>query len=265
MNLRRTCPKKSCWDVVCSWQHHTDDWNPPKPKKQPVIGLTVASKARLAARRRRWRKKLVSSDKECMSMTKDIQSSHLRRSHDLGSNVSWMIRSRLNPVSQNAYLLWPAIFGGQISSSRFSSLGSRWSNGYDSGRLSRWPGRSGFNFEGDCDGGGVSWAPAGFFSSCGRQILPLAIKLRLSAAFPVAAPSGMHPSLFALAISDNPWPGRSYSWLDDPGLFDEEIWSVRTSGASVRHLAMETNENKERPRIQRMGKSLTKASSWAWY
>lgn len=191
-------------------------------------------------------------------MTEDVQSSHLRRSHDLGSNLSWMIRSRLNPVSQYAYLLSPAILGGQISSSRFSSLGSRWSNGYDSGRLSRWPGRSTLSFEGDRDGVGGSWAPAGFFPCFGGwQTLPLAIKWRLSTAFPVTAPPGMHISLFAPATWDNPWLGGSYSWLDAPGLFEEEIWSVRTSGASVRHLAMETNENKERLRIQRMDKSLT--------
>lgn len=203
-------------------------------------------------------------------MTEDVQSSHLRRSHDLGSNLSRMIRSMVNPVSQYAYLLSPAILGGQISSSRFSSLGLRWSNGYDSGRLSRWPGRSTLSFEGGRDGVGPSWASAGFFPCFGGwQNLPLAIKWRLSTAFPVAARPGMHISLFASAIWDNPWLDGSYSWLDAPGLFEEEIWSVRTSGASMRHLAMETNENKERLRIERMDKNLTVKGQvascvWIW-
>lgn len=262
MILRHTWPKKLWFAVVCSWQHHTEDWNPPELKKQPVIGLTVVPKARLVVRRkrgsRRRRKKFVGGDKESMSITEDVQSSHLRRSHDLGSSVSWGIRSRFNPVSQQAYILSPVILGGQNSPSRFISLALRWSNGYDSGRLSRWPGKSGWIFEGGRSGGWLIGAPAGFFFwSDGRQTLLLIIRLRLSAAFPVAAPSGVHPSLLASAISDNPWSGKLYSWLDDPGLFEEEIWFVRTSRASVRHLAMETRENKERPRIQRMGKGLT--------
>lgn len=47
VNLRPTVPHSSDFVVVCSWQHHTDAWYPPEPKKQPAIGLTVISKTRL--------------------------------------------------------------------------------------------------------------------------------------------------------------------------------------------------------------------------
>lgn len=47
MNLIPTIPQTSDFVVVCSWQHHTDAWNPSEPKKQPVIGLTVISRIRL--------------------------------------------------------------------------------------------------------------------------------------------------------------------------------------------------------------------------
>lgn len=183
-------------------------------------------------------------------MTKHVQSWHLSRSHDLGSSILWMIRSTVNPESQYAYLLSAVKVVEQISSSRFSSLGPRWSNGYDSGRLSRWPGRSGLIFEG-CfgrgDGGGAGWTRVGSFCCTGgTQIVPLPTKLRLpTTLFPVAPASEVHASLFASAMSDNPWPERSYSWLDGPRLFEGETWSVRrTSGASVIHVAIKTNEKK---------------------
>lgn len=185
-------------------------------------------------------------------MTKHVQSWHLSRSHDLGPDLSWRTRSRLNPESQYAYLLSAVKVGEQISSSRFISLGPRWSNGYDSGRLSRWPGRSGLIFEG-CrgrgdggDGGAVGTRAGLFCCNGGTQILPLPTKLRLPKTFfPVLPASEVHASLFASAMSDNPWADRSPSWLGGPKLFEGETWSVRrTSGASVRHVPVKTNEKK---------------------